>query len=109
MLGELNIKCNQTPIIWCDNNGTAALATNPVYHVKTKHIELYVHFIRENVTNKQVEIKYLPSEWNIADVLTKPMAYCFFNYYRDKLNVVSRPLSLRRGVEMLNQQQQISG
>ncbi|KAH9649096.1 retrovirus-related pol polyprotein from transposon RE1 [Citrus sinensis] len=109
LLGELKLKCSQIPIIWCDNNGAAALATNPVYHAKTKHIELDVHFIREKVTGKQVEIKYVPSEWNIADVLTKPMAYSFFNYYRDKLNIVPRPLSLRRGVEMLSQQQQING
>ncbi|KAH9711302.1 retrovirus-related pol polyprotein from transposon RE1 [Citrus sinensis] len=109
LLGELKLKCSQIPIIWCDNNGAAALATNPVYHARTKHIELDVHFIREKVTSKQVEIKYVPSEWNIADVLTKPMAYSFFNYYRDKLNVVPRPLSLRRGVEMINQQQQSNG
>ncbi|KAH9783416.1 retrovirus-related pol polyprotein from transposon RE1 [Citrus sinensis] len=100
---------SQIPIIWCDNNGVTALATNPVYHAKTKHIELDVHFIREKVTSKQVEIKYVPSEWNIADVLTKPMAYSFFNYYRDKFNVVPRPLSLRMGVEMISQQQQIKG
>ena len=56
-----------------------------------------------------MEIKYVPSEWNIADVLTKPMAYFYFNYYRDKLNVVPRLLSLRRGVEMISQQQQIKG
>ncbi|KAH9672921.1 retrovirus-related pol polyprotein from transposon RE1 [Citrus sinensis] len=109
LLGELKLKYSQIPIIWCDNNGAAALATNPVYHAKTNHIELDVHFIREKVTSKQVEIKYVPSEWNIADVLTKPMAYSFFNYYRDKLNVVPRPLSLRKGVEMLDQQQQING
>ncbi|KAH9801347.1 retrovirus-related pol polyprotein from transposon RE1 [Citrus sinensis] len=109
LLGELKLKCSQIPVIWCDNNGAAALATNPVYHAKTKHIEFDVHFIREKVTCKQVEIKYVPSEWNVADVLTKPMAYSFFNYYRDKLNVVPRPLSLRRGVEMISQQQQIKG
>ena len=109
LLGELKLKCSQIPVIWCDNNGAAALATNPVYHAKTKHIELDVHFIREKVTGKQVEIKYVPSEWNIVNVLTKPMAYSFFNYYRDKLNVVPRPLSLRKGVEMLDQQQQING
>ncbi|KAH9785453.1 retrovirus-related pol polyprotein from transposon RE1 [Citrus sinensis] len=109
LIGELKLKCSQIPIIWCDNNGAAALATNPVYHARTKHIELDVHFIREKVTSKQVEIKYVPNEWNIADVLTNLMAYSFFNYYRDKLNVVPRPLSLRRGVEMISQQQQSNG
>lgn len=93
-------------------NGTriqVCLATNPVYHARTKHIELDVHFIREKVLNKQVEIRYVPSEWNIVDVLTKPLAYNFFNCYRDKLNVVPRPLSLRRGFEIANNIQRISG
>lgn len=43
----------------------------------------------------------MPSEWNIAYVLTKPMTYSFFNYYRDKVNIVARPLSLRRVLKFL--------
>lgn len=45
LLSELQIKLSTTPIIWCDNQGAIALAYNLVYHAKTKHVELDIHFI----------------------------------------------------------------
>ena len=47
LFGELNIKLTAAPIMWCDNQGAIALAYNLVYHAKTKHVELDIHFIRE--------------------------------------------------------------
>ena len=43
MLAEIGIAPSQTPVLWSDNLGAQALACNPVYHARTKHIELDVH------------------------------------------------------------------
>ena len=52
LLSELHINLATTPIMLCDDQITVALAYNPVYHAKTKHVELDIHFIRDKVTTK---------------------------------------------------------
>ena len=58
-----------------------------------------MHFIREKVLAKELEINYIPSEEQIADALTKPLTFIHFNYFRAKLNVQPCPLSLRGAVK----------
>ncbi|KAH9646461.1 retrovirus-related pol polyprotein from transposon RE2 [Citrus sinensis] len=99
LFSELNIKCTSLPTIWCDNISATELAKNPVYHSRTKHIELDMHFIRDKVLAKELEINYIPSEEQIADALTKPLTFIHFNYFIDKLNVQPCPLSLRGAVK----------
>ena len=75
------------------------LAKNPVYHSRTKYIELDMHFVRDKVLAEKLEINYIPSEEQIVDVLTKPFTFIHFNYLRTKLNVHPCPLSLRGAVK----------
>ncbi|KAH9668128.1 retrovirus-related pol polyprotein from transposon RE1 [Citrus sinensis] len=96
---ELKIIKLPTPVLWCDNQGAGDLAKNPVFHSKSKHIELDVHYIRDKVLNKELEVRYIPTEEQVADVLTKPLSFPKFSYFRSKLNVINRPLSLRGDVK----------
>lgn len=100
LLTELKFKTETTPVMWCDNQSAISLATNPVYHAKTKHIELDIHFIREKIAAKQISISFVPSEDQTADVLTKALTYGQFPYLRSKLNVLPRPFSLRGDVSI---------
>ncbi|KAH9763606.1 retrovirus-related pol polyprotein from transposon RE1 [Citrus sinensis] len=75
------------------------LARNPIFHSRSKHIELDVHYIRDKVINKELEVRYIPTEEQVADVLTKPLSFPKFSYFRSKLNVISRPLNLRGDVK----------
>ena len=81
--------------VWCDNVSAIELAKNPIYHSRTKHIELDMCFIRDKVLAKELEIKYIPSEEQIPDILTKPLTFIHFNYFGAKLNVQPCPLNLR--------------
>ncbi|KAH9651968.1 retrovirus-related pol polyprotein from transposon RE1 [Citrus sinensis] len=97
---EMEVYCVERPTIWCDNISATELAKNPVFHSRTKHIEIDVHFIRDKVLSGDLKIYYVPSEDQIADILTKPLSSPQFNYLRDKLNVFSCPLSLRGAVKI---------
>lgn len=98
LLSELQIKLSTTPIIWCDNQEAIALAYNPVYYAKTKHVELDIHFIRDKVAAKSIEVSYVPSEGQPADVLTKALTFKQFHCLRSKLNVYLGHFNLRRDV-----------
>jgi hypothetical protein len=71
LLRELHLPLLSSPTPWCDNFGTLALASNPVFHARTKYIEVDFHFIREKVTNKDITLKYLPTLDQLADIFTK--------------------------------------
>ena len=57
-----------------DNQGAIALAHNPEYHARTKHIDVQYHFVRECVEMGKVKLVYCPTEEMVADALTKPLA-----------------------------------
>ena len=56
-----------------DNQGAIALASNLEYHVRTKHIAIQWHFVREQVTKEAVTLRYISTAEMIADGLTKPL------------------------------------
>ena len=56
-----------------DNQGAIALAHNPEYHARTKHIDVQCHFVRECVEMGKVKLVYCPAEEMVADTLTKPL------------------------------------
>ena len=64
---ELHIPLNVPPVLWCDNLNALALASNPVYHARTKHIEVDYHFVREKVLNKDIHIKFISTHDQVAD------------------------------------------
>ncbi|KAH9671758.1 retrovirus-related pol polyprotein from transposon RE1 [Citrus sinensis] len=99
LLGELKMEIENIPIILSDSTSAAAIAANPVYHSRTKHFEIDLHFLRDKVTKGELEINYIGSNDQIADVLTKPLPHHKFSCFRSKLKVIDKALSLREGVE----------
>ena len=73
LLIEIGISISQPLVLWSDNLGAQALACNPVYHARTKHIELDVHFIKNLISKHKIQVRHVPTESQIADVLTKPL------------------------------------
>jgi hypothetical protein len=59
-------------IIHYGNQSCVKISDNPVFHDKSNHIEIKYHFIRDMVQRKEVLVQYLPTDEQVADVLTKP-------------------------------------
>lgn len=72
---------SDTIIMYNDNQSAHKLVSNPVFHNRTKHINVKYHFIRENVEKGDIDLKYIPTNEMIADVLTKGLQSSKHNYF----------------------------
>jgi EAL domain-containing protein (putative c-di-GMP-specific phosphodiesterase class I) len=99
LLQELGISLSSPPTLWCDNIGATYMSVNSVFHARTKHVEIDVHFVRDRVADKSLEIRFIPSSDQLVDVLTKPLVSQRFQQLCFKLNVRSSPLILREGIK----------
>ncbi|KYM94367.1 Copia protein [Cyphomyrmex costatus] len=61
------------PILRVDNASAIKLMKNPGFHKRSKHIDVRFHYVRERVQEQQLKIEYIPSEEQVADILTKPV------------------------------------
>ena len=69
-----DIKAAQMPVVIKeDNQGTIALAKNPISHNRTKHIDIKFHYVREALEDGIINLIYCPTEQMTADILTKPL------------------------------------
>lgn len=75
--------------IYCDNTSAIAITQNPVQHSRTKHIDIRYHFIREHVLNGTVELHFVPTEDQIADIFTKPLDELTFNRLVGELGMLN--------------------
>ena len=74
LLKELRVNQPRAACLWCDNLGATYLSSNPIFHARTKHIEVDYHFVRERVADKLLEIRFIPSGDQVADGFTKALA-----------------------------------
>ncbi|GJR32279.1 reverse transcriptase domain-containing protein [Tanacetum coccineum] len=75
--------------MYCDNKSAIALCCNNVQHSRAKHIDIRYHFIKEQVENGIVELYFVWTEYQLADIFTKPLPRERFNFLIDKLGMKS--------------------
>ncbi|GJZ42837.1 retrovirus-related pol polyprotein from transposon TNT 1-94 [Tanacetum coccineum] len=90
-----------TPIpLYCDNKSAIALCCNIVQHSRAKHIDVRYHFIKEQVKNGLVELYFVRTEYQLADIFTKPLPRERFNFLIENLGMRSMsPETLKRLAE----------
>lgn len=93
LLNELNpsAKCTQAVVLFCDNQGAMALAKNPQFHARSKHIDIQHHYVREQVTAGNVALEFVPTDKQVADGLTKALAKDKFERFRQLVGLERRP------------------
>jgi hypothetical protein len=68
-------------MIHCDNQSCIKLSENPMFHDRSKHIEIRYHFIRDRVQKGVVKLQHISIDEHIVDILTKPLVKGKFVYF----------------------------
>ncbi|XP_038715021.1 uncharacterized mitochondrial protein AtMg00810-like [Tripterygium wilfordii] len=85
---ELQIQISHRMDLFCDNQAAMHIATNHVFHERTKHIEIDLYYTREKVEEGMIKLKYLKSAEQPADLLTKALSVARLQHLLSKLNMI---------------------
>ena len=99
LLMDMGMHVDRGVVIYCDNLSSIQLARNPVFHVRTKHIEVHYHFVREQVLAGDIDLVYVGTEEQVADIFTKALGAEKLRRFRTMLGLLEMS-SLRGSVEM---------
>ena len=90
LLDELGITHPRAARLWCDNVGATYLIANPVFHARTKHIEINYHFVREQVASKYLDVRFIGTADQIADGFTKALPVKETAMFKYNLNLTHK-------------------
>ena len=98
LVGDMLHKVDYTIEIFCDNESATKLSSNPIFHRRTKNIEVHYHFVREKVLNKEIDLKKIHTKEQLADIFTKPLEKILFEKFRRQLGIMKKEHALKEGV-----------
>lgn len=90
LLCDLKIQIPHAPVLKCDNLSALALASNPVFHSRIKHLDNDFHFVRERVQHNDLKLEYVSTKEQTADILTKGLPSPLFHHHCVNLRLVTR-------------------
>ena len=90
LLKDLNVPQGEPTVIRIDSKSAIALAKNPVFHERSKHIDTRYHYIRECIARKEVRVEYVKSQDQAADIFTKPLKRETFIKLRSIIGVTNQ-------------------
>ena len=87
LLKDLGVLHSEPALLYCENKAALHFAANPIFHEWTSHIEMDCHYIRDKIQDGSVAIRFVNSEHQLADVLTKDLGKDVFTSMICKLGV----------------------
>jgi hypothetical protein len=95
LVGIFGVQLSST-MIYCDNWSSIKLSKNPFFYDRSKHIEIRYHFIRDYVQRGAIELQFISTDEQVADILTKTLGRDKFVHFRDKPRVVRSTFLVKR-------------
>ena len=89
LIRELGFGDKKPTMIWCDNQSSIKIARNPMFHDRTKHFEIDLHFTKQKVEDKTITVVFISTTDQPADILTKPPDRQKFEKQRESLYIKS--------------------
>ena len=86
LVGDIGLS-REVPILHCDSQSAIQLARNPMFHTKSKHIEVKYHFIRQVLDDKRIQLVKVHTDDNLVDLLTKNLNPQRFAHCRGQIGV----------------------
>lgn len=87
LLAEIGVKAPRSARLWCDNLGATYLSANPVFHARTKHIEVDYQFVRERVSQGLLQVWFISTKDQVADGFTKALPVKQLDEFKNNLNL----------------------
>jgi hypothetical protein len=87
VLQDLSIS-PKAAILCCDNMGAKYLASNPIFHGRTKHVEVDFHFVRDHVSQKLLQVRFISTNDQVADGFTKAISQKQLHKFQRNLNLI---------------------
>ncbi|GKA14627.1 hypothetical protein Tco_0694273 [Tanacetum coccineum] len=87
-LNDYDIHYKMVPI-FCDNTSAIAISNNLVLHSRTKHIDIRYHFIRDHILKEDIELHFIPTEYQLADIFIKPLDEPTFTRLKAELGMLN--------------------
>ncbi|XP_062085321.1 secreted RxLR effector protein 161-like [Humulus lupulus] len=90
LMKDLHQSTDNAIPLYCDNQFAIRLTENPVFHARTKHVEVHYHFLREKVLQEEIEMQQINTDDQVADIFTKGLSTIKYSKFRTQLNLVKR-------------------
>ena len=98
LLCDLHVPQSQLPTLFCDNLSALHMTINPVFHARSKHIQLDYHIVHERVSMGLLITRHISSNLQIVDIFTKLICKASLSYFHNKLYLQPRH-NLREGIK----------
>ena len=101
LIAELTSEMLEPTVVYCENQSGIGLYKNPVFHDRSKNIDIRYHFLRDNVQKGAIALEYVQTDQYVADILIKPLANRKFDMFRERLGFMSNTFLAKRECQIL--------